>query len=330
MTTKRLLTCAALAFAAAVSAPSAAQAVDPPDGDNYLAPVFLNDTSSRIPYNNPIGYTADTTTYTTQGDLFNPPGSGGPPEPTICGRSQYGNTIWTVFYSHRWGVMRIDAAGPFDSVIGFVPFRSLSDPEPLLRFGTCNDSLFGFQQSDAEIVFPGQWWAVQVGGTGTPPGGQVQVKFELSPPPQVDGQAFLFWKTGPLRITSLTTKKVTRGATLTLSCSKRACKKRTVRVPKPVVNRLLAGGASGSAAPARGAQARYLARRIAFTHEAAKTGKLLSNKKVKPGTKIELRITAFGYIGKYYRWNVTRSGVSAAITRCMNPDSKKPRKRCSG
>src|SRR4051794_25150262 len=216
MTFKRLLTCAALTMCAAFPAGAAAQTPVPPtQGDNYLQPLFLNDTSQVFPYNDPIGFTADTTNYTTQSDLFTPGGSGGgPAEITRCGSSSFGNTIWAVFYAHHWGTMHIDTAGGFDSVIAVIPFRDPSHPTPLYNFASCVDRLSGLAESDSEVVFPGSWWAVDVGGTGSPAGGTLQEKYELKKPTQVSAQAFLFWDRGGARVTRMFAKKVTRGATL--------------------------------------------------------------------------------------------------------------------
>src|SRR5437660_1504906 len=53
-------------------------------------------------------------------------------------------------------------------------------------------------------------------------GGPVQVKIALGPPPSVDGDAVLGWKGG--RVSSLRVSGVTKDATVTLTCGKRACK----------------------------------------------------------------------------------------------------------
>src|SRR5690349_2614030 len=85
MTFKRALAIA-LTVAAALPASAAAQAqITPTDGDNYLSPIALSDFSHPAPFpKTEIGFVADTTNYTTQADLFNPPSAGGPPEPTAC------------------------------------------------------------------------------------------------------------------------------------------------------------------------------------------------------------------------------------------------------
>jgi hypothetical protein len=342
MTTKRLLTCAVVALSAAFPAAAGAQTpIAPPQGDNYLGPVALSDFDSpgRFP-SQEIGFIADTANYTVQPDLFAPPSSGGPPEPTGCGQASYGNTIWAVFYSDRYGVMDISTAGPFDSVIGVIPFDSPSSPDPDIANGACYDRLAGFSEEATGLVSPRQWYAVQVGGTGTPQGGQVQVKFKLGPPPSVDGQAFLFWKTGPLRVSDMHVKNVSKGQTLTLSCTKGACKKRTINVRKKRTLGKLFGSdwtpGPGTTtprmkgAPAKSSSTSPHASFKPIVRAAAAKVKLLKNKRVKRGAKIELRIKRSGFIGKYYRWKVGRNEISSATTRCLNPGSNKPRKKCSG
>ena len=348
MKTKLLLTCAALAVFALPAAASAQTVVPPPEGDNYLAPLFLNDNSrgNEIPYNRPFGFIADTRTYTVQDDMFNPPGSGAPREPQSCENSNgvvspYGNTIWSVFYAHRWGVMRIDTSGNFDEVIGIVPFNSPNDPEPLLRFGSCFDELSGFNEEAGGLVAPGNWYAVQVGGTGATQGGDVQVKYQLSKPPQARGRAFLFWNSRGPTVTDMYVKNVPAGHRMELTCSRRSCKRKVINVggrSKPVQ-----GLQTGDWTPAPGLEpvrmkgfsgkADSSSNPVAFKSlatEAVKRVNVLRNKRVKPGSKIELRITQTGWIGRYYRWNVHNGSISAAVTRCMNPGSRKPRRTCSG
>jgi hypothetical protein len=244
--------------------------------------------------------------------MANPPSSGGPPEPNQCGNTIYGNTIWSAVYFRHYGKLNITTSGPFDSVIGVVPFKSLSNALPDIRRGHCYDGLTGFDENASFLVSPKHWYAVQVGGAG-PSGGKVQVKFELKRPPTVGGQAFLFWKTGPLRVTDMYVKSVPKGQRITLSCTKHACGKRTIKVR--------------SKAAAKTA-ARAFAK--AVVREAKARVEVLKNHKVKAGAKIELRITRAGYLGKYYVWNVSSGGISAAKTACMNPGSTKPQKRCNG
>jgi hypothetical protein len=327
----------ALALAGAFPAAAAAQVeIPPPDGDNYLSPIFISDPDApgRFP-SGPIGFIADTTSYTVQQDMFNPPSAGGPVEPTICGNATYGNTVWAMFRSDRWGLMDITTAGTFDSVIGIVPFDSPQDAAPQIQSGACYDGLSGFSEEARGLVSPRQWYAVQVGGTGTPQGSRVQVTFDLGPPPSVGGRAFLFWKTGPLRVSDMYVRNVPAGQKLILSCTKKACKKKSFTV-RPKGKRSLGKLAftpaagfkmlrqKGEKAGPRPASLDKVAR------AAVARVKLLKNQKVKRGAKIELRIKRRGYIGQYYRWKVKRNEITSATTRCLNPGSNKPRKKCTG
>jgi hypothetical protein len=317
----------ALALTAVAALPAAAAAqtpVNPPDADNYLSPYFVKQGDPLVT-GDVLGIQADTTNYTVQNDMYvpnpqNQPG-GGPREPTVCegyrNPSTYGNTIWSVFQAGRYGKVDISAAsGNFDEVIRVVPFQDPNHPEPGLP-GACYDDLAGSQESATGLVFPGEWYAVQVGGTinatSKVQGGPMQVKFDMGPPPEIEGQAFLFWNTNPLRVTSLTTKGITKGARVTLTCTKHACKttKRTASKPvwaKPV----------GAVDPVRAFRPIAHAAKTKFT--------LLKNKRVRKGATITLRFTADGFIGKHYQWTVKSNKITAAKIRCTNPGSSKPHK----
>ena len=352
MNLKRLLTLAVLVVAAAF--PTTAAAIVPPHSDAYLDSLLLNDTRHPLKYNDGRLFQADTTNYTVQRDMFDPcfasdPSQcgGGPPEPNICTnshgvKSQYGNTVWAAFYANRWGRMTIRTSAPFDNVIGIIPFRSLKNATPDIAHGACYDEKVGFEETASGIVTPGQWYAIQFGGT-PPQGGPVQVSYKLKKPAVVGSantRASLVWGTGPLRIKQLFITNVPRGATLKLHCTKHACKKRTVHVHHKIA------GAGKFAAPGlqTGAAAKVSMRRAfgpaaasspnaAFkpiVHESAKRITLVKKHKVKRGAKIELRLTEFGHIGRYYRWNVKRNEITPQINRCMKPASSKPRKKCSG
>jgi hypothetical protein len=345
MSIKKTLSLAVTLLAALPAAASAQAPVTPPDADNYLAPYFVHqDQPLRV--GDVFAIQADTTNYTVQDDMFFPnsqnSAGGGPPEPTVCegyqNPSTYGNTIWAVFHSADYGTMNVSAAsGNFDEVIRVIPFEDPeTDATPQLP-GACYDDLAGSQESAQGLVFPNQYYAVQVGGTinASSPvqGGPMQVKFDLGGPPAVDGQAFLFWKLQPLRVTSLSAKNVTRGAKITLSCTKRACKTKRKTASKvawqsPVTGvgptssafRMKGGRAGG----AGGGRPHKSFRPIA--HSAATKFTLLKNKRMKKGAKITLRITAPGFIGKHFQWTVKRNSITSAKVRCTDPGSSKPKR----
>lgn len=346
MSFKRALT---LLVAAAVVLPASAAAqapIPPPEGDNYLGPIALSDFSSpgKFP-STEIGFTADTTNYTVQADMFNPPSSGGPQEPTNCG-SPYGNTIWSVFYADRYGVMKISTAGPFDSVIGFVPFNNPNtNPTPDISNGICIDRLSGFEEELSAFVRPRHWYAVQVGGTGAVLGGQLQVKFDYQNPPPIDGDAVLTWRTNgtTAKITKLVVS-APKGATVAVSCTHNGCGRnpRPFKAKQTFVQPI---GEVGPSAKARagvhmtasfagaakvvsaGVSGGSALRPKAEVH-AAKKFQLLKGRKLKNGSTIIIRITRSGYIGKYFTYSVRKGTVSAKTIRCTNPGSSTPRKKC--
>ena len=284
-----------------VAVASADDQIAAPKADAYLQPVFLNNGNGLVAGDD-LSFSADTTTYTIQGNLYDPQfdsngnavkGPAGPAEPTTCGKTKYGKTIWTAFHASKYGVARITAVGTgFDPVVRVVPFDDpSSNPAPDLP-GSCFDDSAGTTQTASGVVTPGQWFAVQVGGTAgkkAGAGGPVQVKIALDPPPVVDGDAALRWKKG--RVSSLTVTGVTKGATVSLTCAKHACK-----------------------------SVKKTAGRSNFA--------LLSNKTVKKGTTIAVRITLAGYVGKQFVWQA--GGKKRAL--CTNPGSTTARKpgTCTG
>ena len=361
MTLKRALALALICLAALPAAAAAQEQIAPPGADNFLGPYFFNDQAHPLGYN-PLGFTADTTSYTVQADMFNPPAQGGPGEPTQCGNTNYGNTVWSVFYSNKWGLMTVSTAGPFDAVIGVIEFDSPENPVPDFRPGHafCVDGLSGFQEevkfSDEPyrgfIIVPKQWYAIQVGGTaqtGTAQGGAVQVKVDQNHPPELDGDVILSWRTNGRRakIKSLEVS-APKGAKVAVSCSHRGCGKnpKAFTVEKtaltkpvglvgpapaaarqPVTVDMTPASTSGSGSAKRAGGGSGTHERRVVVH-AAKKFKLLAGRKLKNGSKIEIRITRAGFIGRYFSYNVSKAAVSSKTARCLNPASSKPRKKC--
>jgi hypothetical protein len=333
----------ALTAAAALPASAGAQAqITPTDGDNYLQPLALTSNfSNPEPFpRTEQAWLADTTNYTTQSDMFSPPASGGPAEPNNCG-SVYGKTIWSVLHLDHRGTITITTSAQFDSVIGFVPFKSPDEPAPDIDHGLCIDRLAGLDEQFQLKNVPTGWYAVQVGGTGPTQGGTVQTKFLFKPtnppkPKQVKGKGFLFYRFPPLRITEMYATGVEKGSTIRVHCSK-SCGNRKVNVrSKPVLDSVFASGpkmtpASVALAPAAAPTFGTTRTKPSATHSrpmvrAAKARvNLFKNKRVASGTKVEMRITKKGRIGKYISWKVP--GKSPTF-RCMKPGSLKPRKKC--
>jgi hypothetical protein len=293
----RLLTAAALLAAAVPAVAGAATPIPPREADAYLQPFSLSGFDDPQPFPaGPVSLTADTSTYTVQDDLYGPDKSGGPREPTRCNGVEYGNTLWVVFHADRWGRMRVAATGALDPVIGFLPFDSPGTPAPDIAHFRCFNAQAASDEEALTPVRPGRWYAVQLGGAGEVRGGQLAASLELLPPPAVAGRPALSDARRPLRVRRLVVKHARAGETLRLRCTRGACGRQTVKV------------AAGLGTPIR----------------------MLRNKRVKPGARIELRITKRGRIGRFYRWTAGRKALGDPVTRCLNPGSKRPRKHCRG
>jgi hypothetical protein len=202
----------------------------------------------------------------------------------------------------------------------------------------CIDRLSGLDEQLKVNVSAGHWYAVQVGGTGATQGGTVQTKFlfkETSPPKPkpIKSQGFLFYKFPPLRITSMYANSVPKGSTIKVHCSK-SCGNRTIKVrSKPVLDNVFASGpqmtpASLIAAAPTGGTTRAkpsATQSRPIAHAARSRVTVFKNKRVANGTKVEMRITKKGMIGKYWAWKIPGQGVTI---RCLKPGSNKPRKKC--
>jgi hypothetical protein len=342
MTAKRAIVSALIGFAAfaALPASAAAQApIAPPGSDDYLDAYFLNGGDNLVP-GDVRAIAVDTTNYTVQDDMSQPagqPSKGGPKEPRVCEGynppSTYGNTVWAAFHTNHYGTMEVSAAsGTFDEVIRVLSFRSPENAVPNLP-GGCFDDLSGSQESARGLVFPKTWYAVQVGGTindtSATQGGPMQIKFDLQGPPKVAADSLLFWRTQPLRVTSLTVQGVTKGAKVTLSCTKGACKKTTKTAKKPTWTKPIAAVGFPEARMKNGPAARGSSAPRAFrpiAHAAKTKFTLLKNKKVKKGATITVRVTAPGFIGRHFFWKVKSGSLTNKKVSCMNPGSPKPHK----
>jgi hypothetical protein len=182
MTIKTILAVAAIAAGACPTAAGAHGQVDPPGGDNYTNPVTISAFDDPQPLPAAFGFDANTSKYTLQDDMYDPPSHGGPREPRRCGDSTYSKTIWTVFHADRNGTMTVLASGDFDAVIAFIPFGNPnSDVTPHIDEGVCIDASSKHDEKLKVEVEADHWYAVQVGGTGKPAGGDVQLRFYFTP-----------------------------------------------------------------------------------------------------------------------------------------------------
>ena len=187
---------------------------------------------------------------------------------------------------------------------------------------------------------------MQVGGSGTPAGGQLQVKFDYEPPPKLDADAVLTWKSDAAgRVTAVKlVVSAPKGAKVSIKCTKHGCKApKAFTVKKTALFRPIAAvgpvadapaglhmtGAASSGSEAKvNSSSRVRAFKAGPQVHAAKKYSLLKGKRLKARTNLIVRVTKSGYIGRYFSFPVTKKGVASKLIRCTNPSSSTPRKKC--
>jgi hypothetical protein len=288
----------ASAVAAFGSSSALAQSANP--GDSYLNAFRLNPGTDDKPQPLPAAgapFSADTTTYGLQADIFNPPRSGGPAEPNTCARTPYGRTAWAWLYTKRWAQAEVSANGSFDSVLVVMPFASPNTPRLSVRGGVCVNRLNGQQEdfgADQPILAPG-WYAIQVGGVADA-GGQITVTTVLHEPPRVSAQARASAKPRPGGAAAVDLRvNAPKGAKLAFACVRRKC------------------SLPGERTITRTGLRRYLG------------GAVIPN-----GARLVLRVAQVGHIGAWFAWDVRNGRLGKLVTRCTEPASTRPRTRCDG
>lgn len=333
MTPKRL----ALATAALLAALPASAFAQAPGNDNYLQSVPFNQSGQAgqpPPNNEELEHSVDTTQATEQADLFNPPASGGPPETLACNGVPFAKTVWYDVYPDRNGTLRVLSVGTnFDPVIAIYRFPTSGPPVPDLNEATCTNARVGPTEELLVNVVRGRAYTIQVGGVNGG-GGPLQGTFGFFPTraTRLRADTNLRARATPNGI-QVTTMRVSapRGARVSVRCTRRACRPQSIRAsqggtltdPIGPVSPASAGAArkGGSARASRSEPQAQAARTLSVRN--------LRNRRLKAGSAIEIRVTRQNAIGAYFKYTVRR-GNFRKITRCMNPGSTRPRRRCSG
>ena len=285
-----------------------------PLNDDYLESLRLNEPGQPLERRDTLGDMRDTTSASVQSDLFAPPSSGGPAEPTQCQGASYGRTVWYDFYPDVNGLARIRAAG-YDTVIAVVPFQRATGA-PNLGALVCSNGSSSTTEEFLVRVRRGGSYSIQLGAVGDV-GGNLEFLFDFLAdsdgdgvlddvdrckrfrgpqsrsgcPPRLKGEAVLRASptSGGIRLVALTVA-ATRGSRVTVRCS-RGCRRQVKR-----------GGRAARFPALRGRQLRA-------------------------GTKLTVRVTKRGAIGAYTSYRIL-SGNFKKVERCTNPGSSKPRRRC--
>ena len=277
-------------LAATLALPGSASAA-PPINDNYLSSAKLNERGQRLNSTETLTATLDTSQATTQADVFRPDGSGGgPAEPTTCGGSVIGKTVWYDFYPDLNGVVRLRANG-FNTAIAVVPFDPASGRPDFSRRICANQSPSVTEEFLAEVR-KNRAYTVQIGGVGGA-GGMLEFLFDFIPSyPRLKADPTLLVRPNSSGVELVSLKvAASRGARVSVSCTKRACRR----------------------------QAKKAGRR------AVSFNKRLKGRNLRAGSTLVLRVTKKDTIGSYIAFKIRR-GRFTKIERCLSPGSKKPRK----
>jgi hypothetical protein len=301
------------ALAVTCAAAAVAQTPGAPENDHYLQSLRLNDPGDRLERTDTLRDVRDTTSATTQADVLNPPSTGGPAEPTDCGGAQLGKTIWYDFYPDTRGLTRIRASG-FDTTIAVVPFNrrtGVPDFDSRLCF---NESSSTTEEALVEVRKGGSY-TIQLGGVNGA-GGSLEFLFDFLADTDGDG------------VLDDNDRCRTLAGSTRSGCPPRLNADSLLRA-QPT-----AGGievlALSVTAPRRSRVAVSCSRGCQSQVKRARSTVRFSNvrgRELPAGSKLVIRITKRRSIGVYIVYRV-QAGNFKKIERCLNPGSRKPRKRC--
>jgi hypothetical protein len=291
-----------------------AQTPEPPGNDDYLAAIPLNEEGTRLDRRTGREHFPDTTNATVQADMLNPPESGGPGEPTTCDGATVGKTVWYRFYPDVRGFMRIRAGG-FDTFVAAMPFNSRTLLPNLDRRLCFNESSGTLEEVFVEVPAGGNFM-LQIGGVNDA-GGALEARFDFLAdvdgdqvfdendrcrtlpgplpggcPPRLNADSLiraLPTATG-VRVLSLAVR-APRRSRVAVSCTRRACPSEVRRARSTVRLRRIRG------------------------------------RELPAGSKLVIRVTRRRAIGTYIAYRI-QAGNFKKIERCLNPGSRRPRKRC--
>jgi hypothetical protein len=301
------------AVAALLALPSVAFGQTPVN-DNYLQSLRLNDPGTRLERRDTLRDVRDTTRATVQSDVFSPPQSGGPAELTTCNGVGYGKTVWYDFYPDVNGLARLRASG-YDTVLAVVPFNRKT-AVPSFGSALCSNVSASTTEEYLVQVRRGGSYSIQIGGVSDA-GGSLEFLFDFLADTDGDGVLDTVDRCdkldGPagnngcprrqhvnttlralptatgIEIDGLTVT-ARRGSRVVVTCS-RGCRKQSKRAHSKVSFPAL----RGTMLPA--------------------------------GARLDIRVTRSGYFGEFARYTILR-GNFKKIERCMNPGSRKLRRRC--
>jgi hypothetical protein len=302
-------------FGALVSVAVAAPPGAPPN-DDYLQSFSLNQPRTVLERKDTLGDKRDTTKASTQNDVFNPPNKGGPAEPTACGTTSYGKTVWYDFYPDVPGLTRIRASG-YDTVITVVPFNGKTGVPDFASRQCVNGSSSTTEELLARVA-KGASYTIQIGGVGNT-GGNLEFLFDFLADTDGDGV-----------LDDVDKCKRLKGTSKNAGCPTRLKADVTLRA-KPTASGIELVALTVTAR--RGVRVEVTCTRGCRKQVKRKTRRKttkfprLKGKRLGAGSKLVIRVTKRRAIGAYVSYRISK-GNFRKTERCMNPGSRKPRRRC--
>jgi hypothetical protein len=301
--------------AALLALPASSYAQAPaPVNDHYLESVPINAPGSRLERRATLRATQDTTNATVQSDVFNPPRSGGPPEPTICQGTGYGKTVWYDFFPDVNGTVRLRASG-YDTVLAVVPFNPRT-AQPNFGRALCSNASSSTTEEYLVDVRGGDSYSVQIGGANGA-GGPLEFLFDFLADTDGDGVPDTVDRCDRLD-----------GPRRNNGCPRRQRVNATLRAMPTATGIELVGltvtAGRGSRVAVRcssGCRPQVKRARSTVRFPA------LRGVQLRAGARLEIRVTRPGFFGSFTRYTVL-PGNFRKIERCMNPGSSRLRRSC--
>jgi hypothetical protein len=285
-----------------------------PPNDDYLESSALNRPAERLNRTATLKDVQNTANASVQSDVYNPPDSGGPPEPVTCEGSSYGKTVWYDFYPDVPGVVRIRANG-YDAVISVVPFRRATGEPHFDRRACINDSS-STQEELLTQVRRDRAYTIQIGGVN---GASGDLEFLFDFLADTDNDGVLDDADNCPRL---------HGGGRPSGCPKRLRPEVVLRAT-PTANGIRVLGLSVTTAKGSRVEAsctRGCATEVKHANSEVNFQKIRDNV-LAAGSKIVIRVTKRRAIGAYIAYRIT-DGNFEKSERCLRPGSRKPRRRC--
>lgn len=305
---------AAVALVLLIAAPAAAIAAPPgaPLNDDYLESLELNAPKTKLERTDTLRDVRDTARASVQSDVFAPQRSGGPPEVTTCGATSFGKTVWYDFYPDVHGLVRLRASG-YDAAISVIPFDPRTAVPSFARRQCLNESASTTEELLAKVA-KGRAYTVQIGGVRGA-GGRLEFLFDFLADTDADGVLDDVDKCDRLK-----------GSVGEAGCPTRLRANVTLRAaPTPSGVRLLG-------LRVRAPRRSRVSVRCGGCRPQVKTAGTVSfgrlrGKRLRAGKSLVIRVTRRNSIGAYVAYKISR-GNFKKLERCLNPGSRKPRRKC--